>query len=291
MSKILVTGAKGLLGTSLVINLKKHNYDVIEHSRSQNADVDTDLSDFTQVCSLLDQKRPDYVINLAALTNVDECEKHPNKAYQANVLIVENISNWIHKTNNSCHLIHISTDQVYDGKGADKEENISLTNYYAFSKYASELAVKHIPCTVLRTNFFGPSQCKERTSISDWLIESLSNKKTITVFDDVYFSPLSIDSLIKMIIAVVMKPRAGIYNLGSKKGLSKAEFAFELAKVMELPVDYVTRGTSKDVKLLACRPKDMRMDSSKFEKDFEVVLPTLLQEIQSMKGAYSHETR
>ena len=51
------------------------------------------------------------------------------------------------------------------------------------------------------------------------------------------------------------------------------------------------RGGVDSVKLVANRAKDMRMDSSKFENFFEVELPTLTQEIESLKGTYPYETR
>ena len=139
-----------------------------------------------------------------------------------------------------------------------------------------------IPSTILRTNFFGPSLCPGRISLSDWLIKSLKEEQKITVFDDIYFSPLSIKSLVKMISAAVIKKASGLYNLGSKDGFSKADFAFELASAFDLPTRFLCRDTSKIKKFVAYRPKDMRMDSSLFERDFSVNLPSLSKEIQSL---------
>jgi dTDP-4-dehydrorhamnose reductase len=85
---------------------------------------------------------PEIIVNLAALTNVDLCERHPQLAYLSNVKIVENLASSIRNLPIRCHLVHLSTDQVYDGAGPHKEEDITLSNYYAFSKYASELAAE-----------------------------------------------------------------------------------------------------------------------------------------------------
>ena len=65
-----------------------------------------------------------------------------------------------------------------------------LTNYYSFSKYAAELALR-VNSTILRTNFFGKSMCEQRSSFTDWVYHSAINKQNIVLFSDVFFSPLS----------------------------------------------------------------------------------------------------
>ena len=140
----------------------------------------------------------------------------------------------------------------------------------------------------MRTNFFGQSRNSDSETFSDWLVDNLIKGKRITVFDDVYFSPLNLQYLAKILEIVVLKRRIGTFNLGSREGMSKADFAFNLAEVLELSTKNMTRGGVDKAKLVAKRAKDMRMDSSRFEKEYGVELPTLKQEIQSMKSAYSY---
>ena len=128
-------------------------------------------------------------------------------------------------------------------------------------------------------------------SFSDWLIDSLVNEKAITVFDDVYFSPLSLKTLVELLEMVILKRQQGTFNLGSREGMSKADFAFKLAEVLGLPTEKMSRGGVGEVKLVARRAKDMRMDVTSFEKVFEVELPKLTQEIESLKGVYPYEAR
>lgn len=291
MTKILVTGAQGLLGSTLVPHLRARGYDLVCHARNYESDESADLSDANQVSSMLGKIKPGVIVNLAALTNVDACELNPQHAYQANVKIVENLVKWIQSNGNECHLVQLSTDQVYDGFGSHAEDDITLLNYYAFSKYAGELVAAKVHSTVLRTNFFGQSRAPGRTSLSDWVVESLKQEKPITVFDDVWFSPLSLPRLVELLELVIEQRQQGIFNLGSKDGMSKADFAFTLAEVLNLSTTHMSRGVSAKVKLVANRPKDMCMDSSRFEHAFGVKLPTLKEEIQSLKGVYVHEDR
>lgn len=285
-AKVLVLGARGLLGRSLVRQLDLRGYDTVEHARTGNVDVTADLAEESAVGEVLETIIPDVIVNLAALTNVDECEKNPNRAYLSNVRIVENLVRWMTQNDRFIHLIQISTDQVYDGVGVHTEHDIALSNYYAFSKYAGELAAARIPSTVLRTNFFGPSECPGKQSFSDWIVEALTYAKPITVFDDVCFSPLSIQRVAELVELLVRKRPKGVFNAGSRGGMSKADFAYRLGEVLGLPTTPLTRGSSRDARLIAYRPKDMRMDSSSLEDFLQVEMPSLSEEIASMKPAY-----
>lgn len=284
--RVLVLGSTGLLGCTLVPHLSDAGHEVYSAARRGDVDERYDFADKEHAFLALNKLQPDAIINLAALTNVDECENNPQLAYLANVRVVENLAQWIHAQKGLCHIVQISTDQVYDGAGAHKEEDITISNCYGFSKYAGEMAAMSASATILRTNFFGPSLSSERPSLTDWLMKAMTEGQDITVFEDVYFSPLAIQTLVEMIELAVRKRQPGIFNLGSKDGISKADFAFEFASVMDLPLDQVTRGSVGTAKLDAHRPENMRMDSSKFELAFTIQLPNLKSEIASMRDAY-----
>ncbi len=283
MEKIFITGTTGLLGSSLTAFLLSEGRTIYTHSLDPGAEFQGDLSDKAHACNVLDKVRPDVIINLVALTNVDECEQNLRKAYLVNVKPVENIVTWI-KANHRVNLIHISTDHVYDGQGPHNEKDVILTNVYALSKYCAELVALQVDGVVLRINFFGTSANPGRKSFSDWLIEVLVQKKPVTLFSDVYFSPLSLGSLQRMIERVVDSPRSGVYNLGSRDGMSKRDFAHALAAHLGLSTSSVKDGLSTEVANLTYRPKDMRMDVSLFEKTYAVQLPRLLEEIQTLRS-------
>jgi dTDP-4-dehydrorhamnose reductase len=200
---------------------------------------------------------------------------------------VENITAWIRETESNSYLVQISTDQVYDGTGLHEESLVTLENYYAFSKYAGELAASKAPGAILRTNFFGRSQCARKTSLTDWLYHSLSNRAAIQVFDDVLFSPVSMDTLCRMIELVIREKPAGVFNLGSHEGMSKADFAFTFADELNYSTETMKRISTDQVAFLdAYRPKDMRMDCSKFEHTLGVTLPRLRDEIKRVARNY-----
>lgn len=287
MKKILITGATGLLGSSLVPYLKKCGQKIVTHARSTQADLMFDLSDRIKSFEILEQVQPRVIINLVSLTSVELCEKQVNWAYLANTRTVENLSHWMQAAESNCHLVQISTDHVYDGVGLHTEDDITITNNYAFSKYAGELAAIRVPSTVLRTNFVGRSLVSNRESMTDWVYNAMKSGEQLQVLNDVYFSPLSITILVEMIELVVRKKPVGIFNLGSHNGMSKADFDFAFAECLKLPTSTMKRIESSQAKFLeAYRPRNMCIDSSKFENALNIKLPSLTDLIQKLAQEY-----
>jgi len=276
--KVLVAGGSGLLGGELSRQLRMLGYTVIVHSMNTAGDAQCDLTDLQSTIELIKEIKPDCIINLVALTNVDKCEIDLHSAYLLNVRVVENIAYAI--ANSGIHLVQISTDHVYDGVGIQSECQIKLTNTYALTKYAGEIAASLVNGTVLRTNFFGPSALPGRLSISDWVLSNLRSGAPFNAFSDVIFNPLSMHTLCKMIAVVINMRIPGVFNLGSRFPQSKAEFALQL--VFGLRTDKLVSCSVDSMSLPAYRPKNMSMDCSSFERSFEIILPTLSDEIHTL---------
>lgn len=284
--KLLVLGAGGLLGQEFFDKDYLPQWNIKGHFGRQQ-ETNANLNNYEQAMSYLDDINPDAIINLVALTDVDYCEKHPDDSYTINVKVVENVVSWIKNQEKKVQFVHISSDQVYDGEGLHRVENVTLKNYYAFSKYAGELAALSIDSAILRTNFFGKSNAPKRSSFTDWLYQSLKTQSRIQVFDDVFFSPLSMSCLCEMISLVITKDVVGTYNLGSRHGLSKADFAYAFAYALQLDTSNMTKAKIADVDTVKTyRPKNMRLDVSKFEKTLGVTLPCLNQEIIKVAKEY-----
>lgn len=277
--RILILGANGLLGTVLTKKLKINNsFEVITHSQTSAADLQHNLSDEASVRNMLLQAQADFCINLFALTDVNQCEVQKEKAYEFNVTPVKNIAATVHKEKLNLKLIQISTDHVYD-KCESTEADIKIVNYYAESKYLGDQAATQMDAVVLRTNFFGASQ-SQKQSFSDWIIASLSQKNPIKGYSNVHFSPLHLTTLTTEIERVIHHFKPGIYNVGSHAGLSKYEFMVQLAQHKNLSLEYVSAVEYRNTESAVPRPLDMRMNLSKYEKTFNVKLPTLIEEIQ-----------
>ena len=287
MANVLVTGATGLLGSMLAPLLQERGHQVTRLGHTRTTDLNADLTSNEQTARALDQIRPEVIINLTALTDVDRCETHPQDAYLFNVKPVENLCAWMLAVVQPCHLIQISSDQVYDGAGPHAEGELTIRNHYAMSKLAGEFAAGIVPSTILRTNFFGHSLRGGRTSFTDWLHCALRGMTPINVFEDVMFNPLAIGTLCDSIERSVVERPIGVFNLGSHDGKSKADFAFAFAAAVGLPTTNLVRSNSSAVAtLVARRPTDMRMRCERFEGRMGLKLPRLIDEIQEVARDY-----
>lgn len=287
MANVLVTGATGLLGSQLVPFLRFRGHQVTCLGHTHATDLNANLASYEETSSALDQARPEVIINLAALTNVNRCETHPQEAYLLNVKPVENLRAWMLATGQHCHLIQISSDQVYDGAGPHAEGELTIRNHYAMSKLAGEFVAITVPSTVLRTNFVGSSLREGRTSFTDWLYGALRGTAPVKVFVDVMFSPLAISTLCDCIERSIVVRPLGVFNLGSRDGMSKADFAFAFAAATGLPTTNLLRANASAIDtLIARRPSDMRMRCERFEDRMGLKLPRLIDEIQVMAHDY-----
>jgi len=288
---ILVLGAGGLLGSEFITSNGLLGFKIVTHGFTSGMEVCADLSNIDEVFRIMYQVLPDVVVNFVGLTNVDYCEAHPSEAYRINVKTVENIVAWIKQSNKNIHLLHISTDQVYNGVGPHVEGNVNLSNYYSFSKYAGELVAAGVNSAILRTNFFGKTKCSKRKSLTDWLYFNLTSGNEIEVFSDVFFSPLSSATLCKIISQIISRRITGIYNLGSKNGMSKAEFAYQFVKILGLNNSLMADCNIDDVTFIKTyRPKDMRLNADRFERETGILLPSLIDEIYLSTKDYMHES-
>lgn len=285
--KVLVFGATGLLGITLRQRLQTAGHEATAFARTPDTPSSTKLEISHSFAQAMVRTQPDCVINLIAATSVDQCEKDMGQAALLNCFVPSVLSHLCQAR--SAHLIHISSDQVYDGEGPHVEDGTHPINVYALTKLVGEYAVLQTAGCVLRTNFFGKSHAPKRTSFSDWLVQAGRSGTPLNVFDDVCFSPLGMDSLSAAILRVMEIQLKGLYNLGSQAGgISKAGFAKLLFERLGMDASLLNFTSVDSAQLAAPRPRDMRMDSSAFSRVASFQIPTIEQEIDH-EAAYYQE--
>ena len=137
--KILITGSNGQLGHSLNLFLKSKSF-LVSNTSLNGGPYNLEgynLSVEKNVSNLIKRLKPDFIINCAAFTNVDHCEKNKKNASDSNVKVVKNILKYMSL---KCKLIHISTDYIFDGKNGSYSETSlpNPINYYGKTKLKSE---------------------------------------------------------------------------------------------------------------------------------------------------------
>jgi dTDP-4-dehydrorhamnose reductase len=267
--RILLTGGSGLLALNWACAVRDEWDVVLGTHRHQvklggTTSVQLELESADQLSRQIDEIAPDLVVHTAGLTNVDRCEDDPTAARIANADIAANVARVA--AGRGIKLIHISTDHLFAGTEQmyPEEAPPQPLNEYARSKLLAEKLVQEIcpHALVVRTNFFGWGY-ERRQSFSDWIIYNLRAGKALSLFDDVHFTPILADELVRTAHRLVAVDAAGIFNLVGDERVSKYAFALRLVEQFELPANLIKRDQVSHGHLHARRPPDMSLDNGK----------------------------
>lgn len=267
MKKVLITGSNGLLGQKLV-NLFSvlDQYKVIAVSLGDNRNstaknfkyYSADITDKKAIDTILNSESPEVIINTAAITNVDQCETDQVLCDKVNVDAVKTLAAYCEKTD--AHLVHISTDFIFDGKAGpySEEDAPNPVNYYGLSKLKSEqiILASGIDYTILRTILvYGIVDNMSRSNIVLFVKQALEQKKEITMVDDQFRMPTLVDDLALACFQAVERNAHGIFNISSNELLSIYEMAMEIAGVFKLDTAYIKRIKTSQLNQPARRPE------------------------------------
>ena len=137
---------------------------------------------------------------------------------------------------------------------------------------------------ILRTNFIGKSLHLNKKSLTDWFFYNLTNNIPFNAFSDIYFSPLSFNSLATILQKIFNDFKYGIFNLGSVGEISKFDLANNLAILMRK--EYLINKTLSDNFFKVKRAKNMSMNCDLFSKVFKYNLPSINEEIKNTYNEY-----
>ena len=286
--KLFITGISGLLGRTAA-RMTSGQFEVCGcyfNSPVSMEGIHTlklDLTDKASVKRVLEKLKPDVILHTAAMTNVDECETNPSAAYQNNVVAAKNIASIASDLGSK--LIHISTDQLFDGTGAwiTEDDVPAPLNVYAKTKLLAEGVVLEecANALVIRTNFFGWGR-PTRISFSDWVLRGLEQGQNLTMFSDVFFTPILIDHLLDVIVSLVEKKATGLFHVAGAERLSKYDFALRLSEVFGYPPSHISSINVDDFPLKAQRPKDMSLSTEKVAKYLQLPLPKVSEGLEAL---------
>ena len=219
--RILVLGARGMLGTDL---LKEWQSDDLIPAGSAEAD----LRDYSQVEKLTQKVRPDWIILSAAYTDVDGCEKNPELAFAVNSSGAENVARAAQSS--GARVFLVSTDYVFDGKGVrpyETSDPIAPLNVYGASKAAGEQALRknNSAWCIGRTSWLfgvhGPS-------FPEKILRAVETRPQLSVVNDQIGSPTYTRDLAAAIRDLVTKDARGIVHITNVGICSWFDFAREI---------------------------------------------------------------
>lgn len=264
--KILITGANGLLGNKLLDLLSKQT-DIITIATARKAPsnlagnilfCDLDITNLQQTLDVIDEQKPDVIINTAAMTQVDQCETDRELCWKANVTGVENLIVACSKHN--IHLVHVSTDFIFDGTHGPLDETArpKPVNFYGESKLAAEEALhkSNISWAILRTVLvYGVTSDMSRSNIVLWVKKSLEEGKQINVVNDQWRTPTLAEDLAMGCYLAARNKATGIYHISGEEMMTPFDIAIKTAEYFHLNKSLIQATDSSKFKQPAERPR------------------------------------
>jgi len=227
--RVLVLGARGMLGTDLLDEWRKA--DASRGARDEliaAGSEEADLRNAAQVESLLKKTRPDWAVISAAYTDVDACERNRELAFAVNGAGVENVARAAEKI--GARIFLVSTDYVFDGKGTrpyEVDDAIAPINVYGASKAAGEEALRKNSAAwcIGRTSWLfgvhGPSFPQK-------ILQAAETRPELSVVNDQVGSPTYTRDLARAIRELVEKDARGILHITNEGVCSWCDFAREI---------------------------------------------------------------
>lgn len=286
--KIFLTGKSGQLGSKL-------EKDLISSHEVIATDRDTlNLIDVQIIKDTIHQIKPDLIINAAAYTDVDKAEKEKDLAYQINALAPHVLSKSAEDLN--VPIIHISTDYIFDGLKKDAYEENDKANplsVYGKTKWEGEEFVrqysKHF---ILRTSWVFSSQGH---NFLNTIYKLAQEKNSLNIVYDQWGSPTSVQIIsdaIQIIIQHLEKQNNfdvyGTYHLSLDGETNWYLYARKILDILEalkikvkLKKDDVHPILSSQYPQDAIRPKNSRLNTSKFKNTFMLEFPSWENELEN----------
>lgn len=287
--KILVFGGGGLVGSKF-LQLNKEKFEIDAPGISK-----VDILDKKQLVDYFKKSNPQTVINFAAFTDVQGAEEQKGdkkgSCYQINAIGAKNVADLCKSTN--IHLIHISTDYVFDGEKAEspytEEDKPNPINWYGQTKHFGDQFVLKTRCssTIFRMSMPYSAHYDLKGDVARFFLRQLKEKNKISAIADQNITPALVDDIAQALFTIVNTKPTGIYHVASTNHTTPLKFAKLIAQTFNLDQTLITPITLEEYnkKKLAKLLKFSWLDPAKFVSEFgEGILHTVEEEVKLFKS-------
>ncbi|MFN8360545.1 MAG: SDR family oxidoreductase [Candidatus Kapaibacterium sp.] len=292
--KILIIGARSKVAEAIIrLLLADTHWNLVLLSSGFSSQVDIervtcypfDYSRPQMLKEIMLRELPTFTINCAAMTNVDACEDDRSTAWSVNVKLVETIARMCKITDS--HLIHFSTDYIFDGtKGLYYETDTpNPLSYYGKTKLASENVCRSsgVLSTIIRTNVVYGISSYQHTDFADWVIAQFNKNIPFKVVTDQISNATLTDDIALALLKIMQLQKQGIYHIAGVDWQSRLEFARCIAHVYGFNEDIIQPILTADLQQKAKRPLKGGLLTLKAESELGVRFSTSLEGLQSLR--------
>jgi len=239
-SGVIVLGSTGMLGQALLREAALRRIPCTGFARGAAPGHAVDLTDDLALARALRQAHDaapgQVIVNAAALTDLEACERDPLRASAINTRLPGALAAECQRSGRT--LVHISTDHYHTGRINrlhDEACEVELLNHYARSKFAGEArAAECSSSLVVRTNIVGLRGWPGRPTFVEWALDALRQGRPFTAFEDVYTSSIDVGQFSVALFDLIEQRATGLLNLAAREAVSKATFIRSLAHALGL---------------------------------------------------------
>jgi len=284
MVKLIITGVNGLLGQKL-LEQAAAKYSILGidiHEEPFNKKINfqyeqLDITDRRLLTESILNFYPHYLINTAAMTDVDDCEENKEQCWKVNVQAVKNLVYAAQKIGTK--IVHLSTDYIFDGNHGPYSENdpSSPLDYYGKSKLASEnvLYASDLEYSIVRTMVLYGAGINVRPNFVTWLISALKNKQQLTIVTDQIGSPTLADDLAAAILKIIELNKWDTFHVSGSEIIDRYRFALKIADVFGLEMNLISPITTRELNQKAPRPLSSGFNVNKATSELGINLSNI----------------
>ena len=288
MARVLVIGGSGFIGRHLVRRLSEtaaHSVAGTFLSQPPPEDGNSwhrlDLSKPAQLDRLFRSVRPDVVVHLAALADVNTAEREPDLATAVNVAGTENVARLCRQSGSK--LVFMSTEYVFDGaNGPYREDDApSPSTHYGRTKWEAERRVAELAgdWSIIRTSIVYGWPHPGKGNFVPWLIDHLGRGQLYYAPTDVYRTPVYVEHLVDGITALVDRKFPGIRHIAGRDWVTMMGFAREVAATFGLDRNLVVAKLEP-----AVRPEQLGLDCEATTTALGIACPGLTDGLAALLG-------
>jgi dTDP-4-dehydrorhamnose reductase len=248
--KLMITGAGGSLGKEM-IEVLSDKYIILPTTiiPTEVSHIKLDLSDYNEIDRLMENFKPDYVLHLAAITDLEMCEKNLPFSYSVNTLTTKNVAQLCSKY--GATMIYTSTANVFNGEKecyVETDEPLPL-NVYGLTKQMGEMMVQYYSqkFLILRLAWLvGGGVDNDKKFIGRLVQQIMAGHKTINAVDDKLGSISYAPDVAKTMSALLENSSEGIYHIASPGAVSRYEIAKLVVSILGYERDVKVNKVSSD---------------------------------------------
>lgn len=267
--RLLITGASGFLGARLIESLAAaHEVAGTGHAKAGGVLLPLDVTSEASIDGLLDERRPEAVLNCAALADPDACEREPDRARAVNAAGAGRLARGCARR--GIRLVHVSTDLVFDGArgGYSEEDAPAPLSVYGRAKLEGEreVLVADPSAAVVRVSLVYGRARAGRPSFLDWLLAELTAGRRPRLFTDQWRTPTAMAQLPGVLERVAALPLSGVFHWGGGERVSRFQFGQAACRAFGFPEDRLEPAKLADFGYAAARPADCSLLSERLAR-------------------------